>query len=134
MQIHLRDSRLALLHGRQTQQRARESRAAPVIEPELRRIPRGELVVAAILEEAPHRPRVPVEIAAKFYPVAATLPGVRVANFVHRVPGVHRSGCESISNSRVALHREPRRSPCVRPAESDPLNPQRTYNVVHTVV
>src|SRR5712691_5413228 len=98
MQIHLRDSRLALLDGRQTQQRARESRPAAIIKPEFRRVSRSELVVAAILEEAPHRPRVPMEIAAKFYPVAASLPRVHVANFVHRVPGVHWSGCESISN------------------------------------
>ena len=78
-QIHLGDSGLALLHGRQTQEHARQPRAASIIEPEFRCITVGVLVVAAILEETPHGPGVSVIIAAELQAMAPLLPGVHVS-------------------------------------------------------
>ena len=63
-----------LTAGRLSKQ-AGESGAAAVIEAELRGVAVGELVVAAVLEEAPHRPDVPAVVAAELHAMVAALPG-----------------------------------------------------------
>src|SRR6202158_2911 len=72
-QIHRRHASLALLHGGQAEQHAGQSGTSAIIEAELRGVTGGVLVVAAILEETPHRPDILVELAAEFHAVASTL-------------------------------------------------------------
>ena len=64
-QIHLRDAGLALLDGRKRQQQAGQTGAAAIVEAILGRVSIGELVVAAVLKKAPHRPDEPPRIAAE---------------------------------------------------------------------
>ena len=89
-QIHLRNSGLPLPNRGQPQQKARQRRAGAVVRSDIRREAVRELVVAAILEEPPHRPDEPLVSAAELQAVAAELPAQRVASFDDRVPRVHR--------------------------------------------
>src|SRR6266446_7939355 len=64
-QIHRRHASLALLHGGQAEQHAGQSGTGAIIEAKFCRVTGGVLVVAAILEESPHWPDIPVELAAE---------------------------------------------------------------------
>src|SRR6266478_5181963 len=59
-QIHRRHASLALLHGGQAEQHAGQSGTGAIIEAKFCRVTGGVLVVAAILEETPHWPDIPV--------------------------------------------------------------------------
>ena len=130
----MRDSGLPLLHRREAQKQAGQPRAAAVIESKLSGVAVRELVVAAILKEAPHGPRVPVEIAAELDSMASELPRIDITDFVHCVPCVHWCRRKSVSDSGIALDREPRGSPGVLAAESNALNAELADEVVHGVI
>ena len=96
----LRNSGLALANGRKTEQKACQGRTCSIVVRGLGGEAVGELVIAAILEEAPHGPDVPAIASAKFQAVAATLPAEGVPAFEDRVPGVHRRGGEMCRRNR----------------------------------
>src|SRR5581483_10053369 len=78
-QLHLRDARLALLDGWQAEQEGGQCRPGAVVGGRLRGEPGGELIIAAVLEEAPHRPDVAPVAAAELQVVRPALPAQRVA-------------------------------------------------------
>src|SRR5581483_7716533 len=100
----------------------------------LRGEPVGELIIAAVLEEAPHRPDVAPVAAAELQVVRPALPAQRVAPLDDRVPGVHGRGREGVTHPGIALHVEPRRAECALAAEADPLNPEFRNDVVALAV
>ena len=117
--IHLRNAGLALARRGQAELEAGQRRAgAAVIERVLGGEAVGELIVAAILEEAPHGPDEPLIGAAEFGAVAADLPVQRIAALDDRVPRVHGSGQVVVAERRVSLHVEIGRAPCGGPAKA----------------
>ncbi len=133
-QIHLRYAGLALLHRRQAKQQAGQTGAAAIVEAKFGCVASCVLVVAAILEESPHRPDIPVKFTAEFHGMAAALPCIDVPRFDRCVPGMHRRCCESVTDSRVSLNGEPGSAPGVLAPEPDSLNAQRADNIVDSVI
>ena len=131
----MRYAGLALLHGGQAKQHAGQSgAAAAVIETKFSCVTRGVLVVAAILEESPHRPDITVELAAEFHAVAAALPRIGIPDLDRGVPGMHGRCGKSVTDSRVSLDGEPRGTPGVLASKPDSLNAQRANDVVGSVI
>src|SRR5260221_13488750 len=93
---------------------------------EFRGVAVGVLVVATVLEKAPHGPDVAAKVSAKLYSMPSALPGECVSQFRGRVPGVHGCGREGVSDSGITLGGEPGGTPRARPAESDTLNSKRS--------
>src|SRR2546429_9763344 len=107
---HLRNAGLALLPGGQTEQEAGEGGSAAVVCAGSRRVAARELVVAAILEEAPHRPDIVAKTAAEVQTVTAALPTEGIAALDGGVPSAHRRGRVGIAHAGITLHVKPRRS------------------------
>ena len=133
-QIHLWNSRLALLDCGQAEQHAGKPGTGAVIESGLRGVAGRVLVVAAILEEAPHGPDVAVKIAAEFDSVASVLPS-------RRCPGVRPSCPRHAWAWRQRCRRFPynlvprtRARPRLLAAESDALDSKLAHDVVHSVI
>src|SRR5215472_2961543 len=118
-ELHLRDARLALFYNRKTQEKARKRGAGAVVCARLCGVAARELVVAAILKEAPHGPNIIAEAAAEFEAVTAALPAERIAALDSRVPSAHRRGGVGIAHPGITLHVKTRRSPGTRPSETD---------------
>ena len=95
-QVHLRNAGLTLADHGHAEHEACECGAGAVIGKRLAGEAAGELVITAILEEAPHRPDKPLIRAAKLQAVASALPAQGVAAFDDSVPGVHGSGREAV--------------------------------------
>lgn len=133
-EVHLRNTGLALFDGGQAEKKAGESGASAIIEAKVCGVAVGELVVTAVLEEAPHGPPVAVEIAAEFEAVATLLPSEGVAELEHGVPGVHGGGGKGIADSRVTLNREPGSAPSARATEADALKAELADVVMDAVV
>src|SRR6184192_2471606 len=128
--LHLRNAGLALLHGGQTEQETGEGGSAAVVCAGSRRVAARELVVAAILEEAPHRPDIVAKTAAEVQTVTAALPTEGIAALDGGVPSAHRRGGVGIAHAGITLHVKPRRPPGTRPAKAYAQNTQLRNDVV----
>src|SRR2546423_13241289 len=85
-QLHLRDACLALFYRGESQKEAGQRGTGAVVGGGLRRVTVGELVVAAVLKESPHRPDEAAIAAAEFQAVTAMLPTEEIAALDHGVP------------------------------------------------
>src|SRR5205823_10276533 len=85
--LHLRNARLPLLDCGKTHQKTGKRGARAVVCAGSRGVAASELVVAAILEEAPHGPDIVAETSAKLEAVATALPVERIAALDRSVPG-----------------------------------------------
>src|ERR1017187_1803518 len=104
MEVHLWNAGLALSRCRQPQQEVGQRRSADaVIQRVLRGVAVGELVVAAILEEAPHGPDELLVSAAELGAVASNLPTERIAPLNLGVPGLHRRRKVVVAKGRITL-------------------------------
>ena len=133
-ELHLRDAGLALLHRREAQEEAGERRACAVVRRRLRGEAVGELVVAAVLEEAPHGPDEASVAAAELEAVSAPLPTERVARFQYRVPRVHGRGDVRVAHGRVALHVEVWSAERASSAEADAADAEFGDDVARVAV
>src|SRR5260221_3329542 len=101
---------------------------------EFRGVAVGVLVVATVLEKAPHGPDVAAKVSAKLYSMPSALPGECVSQSGGRVPGVHGCGGEGVSDPGIPLGGEQGGTPRARPAESDTLNSKLGHYVIHSIV
>src|SRR6185437_8857543 len=90
----------------------------------------GELIEAAVLEEAPHRPDELLVRATELETVTAELPVERIATLNYGVPGMHGSGAEVVADGRIALQREVGSAPGCGAAEPGALDAEFAYDVV----
>src|SRR5256714_2875968 len=133
-QLHLGNPGLALFYRRQAEQETRQCRTSAVVGGGLGGEAIRELIEAAILKEAPHRPDEIAIAAAQLQTVSSNLPTDCVARFEDRIPGMHRRGDVGVAHSRVALDCEPRRAKCALPAKSNSRNAELgNYVVTKTV-
>ena len=129
-ELHLRNAGLALLHRRKPEKEAGQRRAGPVIRAIVGGVTVGELIIAAILKESPHRPDESPITRAEFQAMPSFLPTEGVARFAYRVPSFHRRGRIVIAHGRITLHVKEWRSKSAVAAKSCALNSELGDDVI----
>ena len=129
-EVHLGDAGLTLADGGRAEEEAGEGGAGAVAGSRTGGEAAGVLVVAAILEEAPHGPDKALVSSADFKVMTSAPKAEGVTAFDNGVPGVHGGGSVTVAERGVALDIEVRCAPCAGAAEAYTLDAKLRDDIV----